>query len=64
MRKETHIVKRRLHDFIPELKDYYTVTSDGEFYSDNSGKMKTRNKPGTDYQIINFQQINGKKKNF
>ena len=48
MRKETHIVKRRLHDFIPELKDYYTVTSDGEFYSDNSGKMKTRNKPGTD----------------
>lgn len=57
-------MERRLHDFIPELKDYYTVTSDGEFYSDNSGKMKTRNKPGTDYQIINFQQINGKKKTF
>ena len=57
-------MERRLHDFIPELKDYYTVTSNGEFYSDNSGKMKTRNKPGTEYQIINFQQINGKKKTF
>lgn len=24
-------MERRLHDFIPELKDYYTVTSNGNF---------------------------------
>lgn len=35
-------MERRLHDFIPELKDYYTVTSDGEFYSDNSGKNENK----------------------
>ena len=57
-------MERRLHDFIPEIKDYYTVTSEGEFFSDNSGKMKTRNRAGTEYQIINFSLINGKKKTF
>lgn len=57
-------MERRLHDFIPELKDYYTVTSDGEFYSDNSGKMKTRNRAGTEYQIINFSLISGGKRTF
>lgn len=57
-------MERRLHDFIPEIKDYYTVTSEGEFFSDNSGKMKTRNRAGTEYQIINFSLINGKKKTY
>jgi len=57
-------VEKRLHDFLPELKDYYTVTSDGEFFSDNSGKMKTRDRAGTDYQIINFSTVDGKKKTF
>lgn len=42
-------MERRIHDFLPEVKDYYTITSDGEFYSDNSGKMKTRNRSGTEY---------------
>ena len=27
--------QRRIHDFIPEVKDYYTITSEGEIYSDN-----------------------------
>lgn len=57
-------MEKRLSEIIPELKDYYTVTSTGEFYSDNSGKMKTRNKPGTDYQIINFTTVSGKKRTF
>ena len=57
-------VEKRIHDFIPEVKDYYTVTSEGEFYSDNSGKMKTRNKPGTEYQLINFSLLSGGKKTF
>ncbi len=57
-------MEKRIHDFLPEIKDYYTITSDGEVYSDNSGKMKTRNKPGTKYQIINFSTIDGKKKTF
>lgn len=57
-------MERRLHEFLPELKDYYTVTSDGEFYSDNSGLMKTRNRAGTEYQIINFSTTDGKKKTF
>ena len=56
--------KRRINDFLPEIKDYYTVTSEGKFYSDNSGLMKTRSKPGTEYQLINFQTIDGKKKTF
>lgn len=42
-------MKRRIHDFIPEIKDLYTITSDGEVFSDNSGKMKTRNKGNTQY---------------
>lgn len=57
-------MKRRIHDFIPEIKDLYTITSDGEVFSDNSGKMKTRNKGNTQYQIINFMREDGSKKNF
>lgn len=57
-------VERRIKDFIPEIKDYYTVNSKGEFFSDNSGKMKTRDRAGTDYQIINFTLENGKKKTY
>lgn len=57
-------MEKRLHDFLPEIKDYYTVTSDGDFFSDNSGKMKTRNRAGTEYQIINFIKENGKKKTY
>lgn len=57
-------MEKRLHEFLPELKNYYTVTSDGKFYSDNSGLMKTRNKGETDYQIINFSTMNGKKKTY
>lgn len=47
---------KRIHDFLPEIKDYYVITSDGEIYSDNSGLMKTRNKGNTDYQIINLMR--------
>lgn len=57
-------MERRLADFIPELKDYYSVNDKGEFYSDNSGLMKTRNKSGTEYQIINFSTKDGKKRTF
>ena len=44
-------MEKRIHDFIPEIKDYYTVTSDGEFYSDNSGKMKTRKNDRDTFKI-------------
>lgn len=57
-------MEKRLHDFLPEIKDYYTVTDDGKFFSDNSGEMKTRNRAGTEYQIINFMKIDGKKKTY
>lgn len=57
-------MERRIHDFIPEVKDLYTITSDGEVFSDNSGKMKTRNKGKTKYQIINFMREDGAKKTF
>lgn len=57
-------MEKRLHDFIPEIKDLYTVTSDGEFFSDNTGKMKTRNRAGTEYQIINFMKQDGTKKTY
>ena len=56
--------ERRLHDFLPKLKDYYTVNTNGEFFSDNCGKMKTRNRAGTDYQIINFSTVDNKKRTF
>lgn len=42
----------------------YTITSNGEVFSDNSGKMKTRNKGNTQYQIINFMREDGSKKTF
>lgn len=57
-------MEKRIHDFLPEIKDYYLITSDGEIYSDNSGKMKTRNKQGTEYQIINLTTVDGRKKTF
>ncbi len=57
-------MEKRIHDFLPQIKDYYTINDKGEIYSDNSGLMKTRNKPGTDYQIINFMKIDGKKQTF
>lgn len=57
-------MEKRIHDFLPEIKDYYTINSDGKIYSDNSGLMKTRNKGDTDYQIINFQTIDNKKKTY
>lgn len=57
-------MEKRIHDFLPEIKDYYTVNDKGEFFSDNSGRMKTRNKAGTEYQIINFMTTDGKKRTF
>lgn len=57
-------MERRIHEFLPELKDLYTINSDGEVYSDISGIMKTRNKGNTEYQIINFMTVDGKKKTF
>ena len=48
--------QRRLASFLPDIKDLYTITGDGEVYSDNVGKMKSRNKAGTEYQIINFMK--------
>ena len=57
-------MEKRIHDFIPEIKDYYTITSDGLIYSDNSGLMKTRNRAGTNYQIINLSKLDGSKRTF
>lgn len=57
-------MEKRIHDFIPEIKDYYTITSDGLIYSDNSGLMKTRDRAGTDYQIINLSKLDGSKRTF
>ena len=62
--KKKRKMERRIHDFLPEIKDYYTITSDGKIYSDNSGLMKTRNKPGTEYQIISFSTVDNNKKTF
>ena len=30
--------QRRLASFLPDIKDLYTITSDGEVYSDNVGE--------------------------
>ena len=49
---------------ISEVKDYYTITSNGDIFSDNSGKMSTRNKPGTEYQLISLMTLSGKTKTF
>ena len=57
-------MEKRIHDFIPEIKDYYTITSDGLIYSDNSGLTKTRNRAGTNYQIINLSKLDGSKRTF
>lgn len=57
-------MERRLHDFIPYLRDLYTINDKGEVFSDNTGKMKTRNKGNTEYQIINLMKEDGKKKTF
>lgn len=57
-------MERRIHDFLPEIKNYYTINDLGEIYSDNSGKMKSRNKGNTQYQIINFMKTDGKKKTY
>lgn len=57
-------MERRIHDFLPEIKDYYTINDKGEVYSDNSGLMSTRNRAGTEYQIINFMRVDGKKQTF
>jgi hypothetical protein len=47
--KRFYKMERRIHDFLPEIKDYYTITDEGKVYSDNSGLMKTRNRPGAEY---------------
>lgn len=57
-------MEKRIHSFLPQVKDYYTINDKGEIFSDNSGKMKFRNKKGTEYQLINFMLINGKKQTF
>lgn len=57
-------MERRIHDFLPYIKDLYTITDEGKVYSDNTGRMKTRNRAGTEYQIINFMMVDGKKKCF
>ncbi len=57
-------MERRLHEFLPEIKDYYAITDEGKVYSDNSGLMKTRNKGNTEYQIINFMRKDGTKKTY
>lgn len=57
-------MKKRVHDYIPYIKDLYTIDDLGNIYSDISGKMKTRNKGNTEYQIINLMTLEGKKKTF
>lgn len=60
------MMKRRIHDFLPNIKDLYTIYENGEIYSDNKPKspMLTRNAEEKEYQIINFMTINGKKKTY
>jgi hypothetical protein len=55
---------RKISDYIPEVKDYYTINNKGEIYSINSGLMKTRDRAGTDYQIINLKVNQGGSKTF
>lgn len=50
-------MKKRLHDFLPELRDLYAIDDKGNVYSDNCGILKTRNKSGSDYQIVNFMKM-------
>lgn len=57
-------MKKRVHEYIPYIKDLYTIDDLGNIYSDISGKMKTRNKGNTEYQIINLMTLEGKKKTF
>lgn len=57
-------MEKRINDFLPNIKDLYTINDDGEIFSDISGKMKTRNKGNTEYQIINFMTQEGKKKTY
>jgi antitoxin component HigA of HigAB toxin-antitoxin module len=57
-------MKKRVHDYIPYIKDLYTIDGLGNIYSDISGRMKTRNKGNTEYQIINLMTLEGKKKTF
>ena len=57
-------MEKRINDFLPDIKDYYTITSEGKISSDNSGLMKTRNKAGSEYQIINLVTTTGNKKAF
>jgi hypothetical protein len=57
-------MEKRINEFLPEIRDLYTITDKGEVYSDITGLMKTRNKGNTEYQIINFMRNNGKKKTY
>lgn len=57
-------MERRIHDFIPEIKDLYTINDKGEVFSDNSGRMKTRYRAGSKYKIINFMTEDGQKRTF
>lgn len=58
-------MKRRVHDFIPWIKDYYTITSDGEIFSDRTGKMKLLNKSSqSKYKRIGLRTVDGRKQMF
>lgn len=57
-------MEKRINDFLPNIKDLYTINDNGEIFSDISGKMKTRNKGNTEYQIINFMTQEEKKKTY
>lgn len=57
-------MEKRIYEFLPDIKDYYTITSDGEIYSDNSGLMKVRNKSGTEYKLISLSRLDGTKQTF
>lgn len=60
----TCCMKKRLHDFLPELRDLYAIDDKGNVYSDNCGILKTRNKSGSEYQIANFMKNDGKVKTY
>lgn len=56
---------RRIKEFLPEVKDYYTIDENGKIYSSNKiGEMITRNKSGSLYQIINLKQEVGGTKTY
>lgn len=57
-------MRRRIHDFLPQVKDLYEIDENAHIYSDNIGEMKTRFKKNSQYVLINLMRIDGRKQTF